>query len=107
MEFYDITDDEPVRPGEMVFYTPRHSIVVCAGIVDDKMRAFDRGSFLEDDVELFKKIRMTKKEYVKRTHSRCKGCGGGKRSTNPVVMPAEPTTTGGGCKGCGGKKLAR
>ena len=104
MEFYDITEEEPARPGEMILYTPRHSIVVCAGVVDDKMRAFDRGSFLEDDIELFKKIRMTKKEYVKRTHSRCKGCGGGKKTVNKGPIPSEPSISTAGCKGCGSAK---
>ena len=104
MEFYDITDEEPAQPGEMVLYTPRHTIVVCAAIVDNKMRAFDRGTFLEDDVELFKKIRMTKKEYVKRTYSRCKGCGGGKKPSNAGPVPSETVRLPTGCKGCGGKK---
>jgi len=104
MEFYDITDEEPARPGEMILYTPRYSIVVCAGIVDNKMRAFDRGSFLEDDVELFKKIKMTNKEFAKRSHSRCKGCGGGNRAPNKAAIPSEPVVTSTGCKGCGSRK---
>ena len=104
MEFYDITEEEPARPGEMILYTPRYSIVVCAGIVDDKMRAFDQGTFLEDDVELFKKIKMTKKEYKDKTYTRCKGCGGGKKVSNKGPIPSEPVMTTTGCKGCGSRK---
>ena len=104
MEFYDITDDDPAAPGEMLLYSPRHSIVVCAGIVDEKMRAFDRGAFLEDEVEQFKKIKITPKEYKKRTRSKCKGCGSKRNARNaPDVTVTETTNAvaGSGCKGCG------
>tara|TARA_R100001163_G_scaffold62877_1_gene54107 strand:+ start:165 stop:476 length:312 start_codon:yes stop_codon:yes gene_type:complete len=103
MEFYDINEDNPVSPGEMLLYSPRYTIVVCAGIFDDKMRAFEQGRFLEDDVENFKKIRMTNKEYRTQTTSRCKGCGGGS-TTGAKTMPSSKPKTASGCKGCGSKK---
>jgi len=108
MEFYDITEQEAVRPGEMLLYSPRNSIVVFAAIVDDKVRAFDRGAFLEDDIDKFMKIRMTQKEYKKRTRSKCKGCSGGRapaRDSSPYATDAPINTkAAGGCKGCGSKK---
>tara|TARA_B100000686_G_scaffold327017_1_gene385461 strand:- start:691 stop:1005 length:315 start_codon:yes stop_codon:yes gene_type:complete len=104
MEFYDISDEEPANPGEMLLYSPRHTIVVCAGIVDDKMRAFDRGSFLEDDIENFKKIKITNKEFRKRTRSKCKGCGGGSADSSAQSIPTATPKTATGCKGCGSKK---
>ena len=107
MEFYDITEDDQPRPGEMLLYTPRHSIVVYAATVDDKYHAFDRGAFLEDSAEQFKKIKITPKEYKKRTRSKCKGCGGKRATTKaPDVTVTETTNAiaGSGCKGCGSIK---
>ena len=102
MEFYDISEEDTAQPGEMLLYSPRHSLAVCAGIVDNKLRAFDRGAFLEDEVEQFKKIKITKKEYKKRTRTKCKGCSGSK----PEVSTTTDISTGAGtgCKGCGSKK---
>tara|TARA_R110002020_G_scaffold254650_1_gene468419 strand:+ start:211 stop:525 length:315 start_codon:yes stop_codon:yes gene_type:complete len=103
MDFYDISEEEQPRPGEMLLYSPRHSIVVCAGIVDNKLRAFDRGTFLEDDMEQFKKIKITKKEYKKRSRSKCKGCGGGNKPEPGISTSVLPSADSSGCKGCGTK----
>tara|TARA_R110001583_G_scaffold11785_3_gene52881 strand:- start:248 stop:487 length:240 start_codon:yes stop_codon:yes gene_type:complete len=79
MEFEEITEKSNVRPGEMLLYSPRNSIVVCAAVDDDNIRAFDNGRYLEDIIVNFKKIVITKKEFKKQVRSKCKGCGGGKR----------------------------
>ena len=71
MEFEEITEKSNVRPGEMLLYSPRNSIVVCAAV--------DNGRYLEDIIVNFKKIVITKKEFKKQVRSKCKGCGGGKR----------------------------
>jgi len=79
MEFEEITEKSTVAPGEMLFYSPRNSIVVCAAVVNDSIRAFDNGRYLEDAMANFKKIVITKKEFKKQVRSKCKGCGGGKK----------------------------
>ena len=107
MEFYDISEQESVSPGEMLLYSPRNTIVVFAAIVDDKVHAFDRGAFLEDELDKFKKIKMTHREYKEKTRNKCKGCAGGRATTRSSTMPESNTKsikTAAGCKGCGGKK---
>ncbi len=79
MEFEEISEKSNIRPGEMLLYSPRNSIVVCAAVVDNNVRAFENGRFLEDILSNFKKIIITKREFKKQVKSKCKGCGGGKK----------------------------
>ena len=104
MEFYDITDDDQPRPGEMLLHEPRHAIVVFAASVDGVYHAFDRGAFLEAPADEFKKIKITPKEHRKRARSKCKGCGGSRpktRARDTTVTETTTTAAAAGCKSCG------
>jgi len=75
MDFEEITDDVNVFPGEYLLYVPKKVIVVCGAYKGDTIRVLENGRLLEDKVENFKKIRLTKKERKERKRARCKGCG--------------------------------
>tara|TARA_B100000131_G_scaffold245536_1_gene238344 strand:+ start:153 stop:398 length:246 start_codon:yes stop_codon:yes gene_type:complete len=81
MKFEEITDTSLLKPGEMIFHTPSDSIVVYAALVEDTVRVFTNGTLLEDEVQNFKKIVITKKQFKKYKISggRCKGCGSKKK----------------------------
>tara|TARA_R110002020_G_scaffold65206_1_gene172296 strand:+ start:231 stop:464 length:234 start_codon:yes stop_codon:yes gene_type:complete len=75
MKFEEITDDAQVFPGEYLLYVPKKVIVVCGAYKGDTIRVLENGRLIEDKVENFKKIRLTKKESKEKRPSRCKGCG--------------------------------
>ena len=80
MKFEEITDSKLLRPGEMILHTPTHSVVIYAALFDDVVRVFLNCALLEDKLENFQKIVMSRKQYKKHvTTSRCKGCGSRKK----------------------------
>ena len=77
MDFYDIGESAIVSPGEYVFYVPSHAIVLCGAFNKEEnfMRVFTNGRLIEDKIENFKKIKLSRQEQKERKKSRCKGCG--------------------------------
>jgi hypothetical protein len=77
MEFYDITEEAKVYPGEYLLYKPRMEIVLCGAYIPtrNKIKALARGSMIEDSIQNFQKIKLNKKENQQRKSTRCKGCG--------------------------------
>jgi hypothetical protein len=79
MNFKEITDTDKVYPGEYLLYTPSNQIVLC-GAYNRKegfVRALHAGRYLEDKIEHFKKIVLSKKERKERKMVKCKKCGKG------------------------------
>ena len=79
MKFDDIVEESIVSPGEYLLHEPTSQIVLCGAYVkkEGRIRALSRGAVLEDEVDNFKKIRLTPKERKERQKSKCKGCGKG------------------------------
>ena len=82
MKFEEILDSSLLQPGEMILHTPTHTVVVYAAQVENTVRVFMDGALLEDQLENFKKIVLTRKQFKKhqmKTKSKCKGCRGQKK----------------------------
>ena len=79
MEYHPIGEDTNVSPGEYLFYEPAQKVVLCGGFSreDDLVRALMDGRYLEDTINNFKKIILSRQEHQERRVSRCKGCGAG------------------------------
>ena len=77
MKFDDIVEESVVSPGEYLLHEPSHEIVLCGAYIKNEglIRALSRGKLLEDAVENFKKIRLTRQERKESQKSRCKGGG--------------------------------
>jgi len=77
MEFKEITDKDKVYPGEYLLYKPQNKIVLCGAFSKQNnfIRALHEGRFLEDKIENFRKINLSRKEQKERKVSRCKKCG--------------------------------
>jgi len=75
MEFYDITEDQKVYPGEYLLYKPKMEIVLCGAFMPSKNRikALAKGMMIEDTIGNFQKIKSRGKKQ--RPATRCKGCG--------------------------------
>jgi len=75
--FDEILEESKVYPGEYLLHAPSQQIVLCGAYIksDGIIRALARGRLLEDNIENFKKIQLTKKERKERQKRRCKGCG--------------------------------
>jgi len=75
MEFCEITEDSYPHPGEYILYIPAQSIVICGAFMGDRIKAIHNGRVVEDHVENFKKIKITKREKRQKFVPRCKACG--------------------------------
>ena len=77
MEFCEITENDKASPGEYIFHEPTHQIVLCGSFsrTTGKIRVLARGKLFADDIENFKKIKITDDIERKKYISRCKGCG--------------------------------
>ena len=79
MKYHEIIDDMRVDSGEYLYYEPVQKIVLCGSFSRENnlVGALLEGRYIEDSVDKFKKIMLTKEEHRQRKVSRCKGCGSG------------------------------
>ena len=79
MKYHEIIDDMKVNSGEYLYYEPAQKIVLCGSFSRENnlVGALLDGRYIEDSVDKFKKIMLTKEEHRHRKVSRCKGCGSG------------------------------
>jgi len=75
MEFDEITDGVKVYPGEYILHTPSNQIVLCGAFKGSVglIKALVNGRVMEDKIEHFQKIKVSKKEQRKKIR-RCSGC---------------------------------
>ncbi len=78
MKFIEIKEDCKVYPGEYLLYEPTQTIVLCGAFNrgDNMIRAYGNGKYVEDKINTFKKIEITRAEQKQQYRSRCKGCRG-------------------------------
>tara|TARA_B100000989_G_C19521474_1_gene464406 strand:- start:2469 stop:2705 length:237 start_codon:yes stop_codon:yes gene_type:complete len=78
MKFTEIKEDSKVYPGEYLLYEPTQTIVLCGAFNrgDNMIRAYGSGKYIEDKINTFKKIEVTRAEQKEQYRSRCKGCRG-------------------------------
>ncbi len=78
MKFVEIKEDSKVYPGEYLLYEPTQIIVLCGAFNRsmDMIRAYGQGKYIEDKINSFKKIEVTRKQQKEQYRSKCKGCGG-------------------------------
>jgi hypothetical protein len=76
MKFCDIDKDAKVFPGEYILYEPKNQIVLCGAFnrKENFIRVLHNGRLLQDKIENFKKIELSKKERKQKTGG-CKKCG--------------------------------
>ncbi len=77
MNFTEITDKCTVHPGEYLLYSPTNQVVLCGAFnrAANYIRALGNGKYIEDKIELFRKIEVTVQERKERfKKKRCKGC---------------------------------
>ena len=77
MHFMEITDECAVHPGEYLLHSPTNQVVLCGAFnrSENYIRAFGNGKYIEDKIELFKKIETTAEERkAQMKQKRCKGC---------------------------------
>jgi len=79
MEYHDIIEDMKVDSGEYLYYEPEQKVVLCGRFSRENnlVSAMMDGKYIEDSIDKFKKIMLTRKEHQERKISRCKGCGSG------------------------------
>lgn len=79
MEFDIISEEMVVYPGEYILHEPTDQIVLCGAFKknEGKIKAMVNGRMMEDNIENFQKIRLSKKERKERAFR--KGCGGCKK----------------------------
>jgi len=77
MEFQEISEDLKVHPGEYVLHQPSQQIVLVGAFKKKEglIKVLARGKLMEDKIENFKKIRLSREEIKEKRLSRCKGCG--------------------------------
>jgi uncharacterized protein YdhG (YjbR/CyaY superfamily) len=78
MKFESIEKEAKVYPGEYVLHQPSQTIVLVGAFkrTEGTIRVLANGRLMEDKIENFKKIQLTRKEQKERKVSRCKGCKG-------------------------------
>ena len=77
MTFETIAEDTTVVPGEYLLHTPTRQIVMCGAFnrSHDLIRALSNGRLIEDKIENFNKILLTKDEKKRRQpRQSCGGC---------------------------------
>lgn len=79
MEYHDIVEDMRVDSGEYLYYIPAEKVVLCGRFSRENnlVSALMDGRYIEDSIDKFQKIMLTKQEHRQRKTSRCKGCGSG------------------------------
>ncbi len=77
MKFQEISEDLKVHPGEYVLHQPSQQIVLVGAFKKKEglIKVLARGKLMEDKIENFKKIRLSREEIKEKRLSRCKGCG--------------------------------
>ena len=77
MEFCKITENDKTLPGEYILHEPTREIVLCGSFnrASGKIKVLARGRLFADDIENFRKIKITDDVERKKYISRCKGCG--------------------------------
>jgi len=77
MEFQEISEDLKVHPGEYILHQPSQQIVLVGAFKKKEglIKVLARGRLMEDKIENFKKIRLSREEIKEKRLSRCKGCG--------------------------------
>jgi hypothetical protein len=77
MELYEITEELKVSPGEYVMHMPSESLVLCGTFTrsQNKIRVLGATGMFEDDIENFKKIKLSAKERRESQDARCTKCG--------------------------------
>ena len=77
MTFYPIEENVKVYPGEYVLHVPSHRIVLCGAFIPTKgiLKGMVQGGLIEDKIENFNKIKMTRKEHQEKIGG-CNGCKG-------------------------------
>jgi len=78
MNFEEIKKESKIYPGEYLLHEPTMQIVICGAYNPDEnfIRCLSSGRLLEDQVNNFKKIKLSNGERRERSHSKCKGCTG-------------------------------
>lgn len=76
MEFEKIGKKSTVAPGEYLLHSPSRQIVLCGAYKpnEGKIKALVNGRLMEDNIENFQKIKLTRKEKAERTRPSCGGC---------------------------------
>jgi hypothetical protein len=76
MEFEIIDEGMIVHPGEYILHKPSNQIVLCGAFKrkDGKIKVLARGRLMEDNIENFQKIKLSKEERKQRSQKRCRGC---------------------------------
>tara|TARA_Y100000296_G_C5126478_1_gene233153 strand:+ start:125 stop:361 length:237 start_codon:yes stop_codon:yes gene_type:complete len=77
VKFQEISEDLKVHPGEYVLHQPSQQIVLVGAFKKKEglIKVLARGKLMEDKIENFKKIRLSREEIKEKRLSRCKGCG--------------------------------
>lgn len=80
MEFYEITEDLKVSPGEYILHNPSSAVVLCGAFSrsGDKIRVLGPSGIFEDKISNFKKIKSDPQEKKPYKRTRCKGCSRGR-----------------------------
>ncbi len=80
MEFYEITEELKVSPGEYVLHSPSNTVVLCGSFSRsrDKIRVLGNAGMFEDEISNFKKIKVEKESRPPARRTRCKGCSRGR-----------------------------
>ena len=76
MEFLQIAENVKVFPGEYLFHTPSKQIVICGAykLDEGKIKALANGRLMEDKIEDFQKIKLSREEKKRRPTRSCGGC---------------------------------
>ena len=75
MDLFEITDELKASPGEYIYYEPTKQVVLCGSFsrAENKIVAMAGARLIRDDIQKFKKIRLTSTE--KKTRRIRRGCG--------------------------------
>jgi hypothetical protein len=76
MEFEIIDEGAIVHPGEYILHEPTNQIVLCGAFKKEegKIKALIHGRLMEDSIENFQKIKLSKEERKQRSKRKCGGC---------------------------------
>jgi hypothetical protein len=77
MDYIDIKEGAKVFPGEYLFHKPSRDIVICGSYdpKNDVLKALHRGRLIQDGIDNFQKIKLSREEQkAKRTKRSCGSC---------------------------------